>query len=106
LARIFVQVLLLCKAAGLVTLGHVSLDGSKVKANASKHKAMSYDRMCEAEKRLEEEVKGLLETANQTDSAEDAEYGPGAYWIGPLCALRNGPTPWWAFTLKVASAAP
>ena len=77
LARLFCQVLLLCKQAGLVTLGHVSVDGSKVKANASKHKAMSYDRMCETEKRLEEEMTKLLETAEQTDAADDAEYGKG-----------------------------
>ncbi len=77
LADLFVQVLLLCQEAGLVKLGHVSLDGTKVKANASKHKAMSYGRMCEAEKKLEEEVKRLLEKAETTDGAEDEEYGKG-----------------------------
>ena len=52
LARLFLQVLKLCKKAGLVKLGHVSLDGTKIKANASKHKAMSYKRMKEEESRL------------------------------------------------------
>ena len=77
LARLFCQVLLLCRQAGLVKLGHVSLDGTKVKANASKHKAMSYDRMCETEKRLEDEVTKLLGKGEQTDAADDAEYGRG-----------------------------
>jgi transposase len=77
LARLFVQVLELCEAAGLVKLGHVALDGSKVKANASKHKAMSYERMCAKEKEWEAEVARLLEQAQQVDAAEDAEYGKG-----------------------------
>jgi len=77
LAAVFVQVLRLCQAAGLVTLGHVALDGTKLKANASKHKAMSYARMGETERRLEAEVRTLLERAHQVDAAEDAQYGPG-----------------------------
>jgi transposase len=77
LAGLFVQVLLLCQKAGLVKLGHVSLDGTKVKANASKHKAMSYKRMCESEKKIEEEVKQLLEKAETTDQGEDEAYGKG-----------------------------
>jgi transposase len=77
LARLFVQVLQLCEAAGLVKLGHVALDGTKVKANASKHKAMSYERMGAKEKELEQEVARLLEQAQQVDTAEDAEYGTG-----------------------------
>jgi transposase len=77
LARLFVQVLQLCEATGLVKLGHVALDGTKVKANASKHKAMSYERMCAKEKELEAEVARLLEQAQQVDAAEDAEYGKG-----------------------------
>jgi hypothetical protein len=68
-------VLKLCKKAGLVKLGHVSLDGTKIKANASKHKAMSYKRMKEEEARLEAEVKELLEKAEATDEAEDQQYG-------------------------------
>jgi transposase len=75
LAAVFVQVLRLCRAAGLVTLGHVALDGTKLKANASKHKAMSYARMEETERRLETEVHALLEQAQQVDAAEDAQYG-------------------------------
>lgn len=77
LAQLFVQVLRLCQQAGLVKLGHVALDGTKVKANASKHKAMSYERMGETEKRLEAEVKGLLEEAARVDAEEDGKYGKG-----------------------------
>jgi hypothetical protein len=77
LARLFVQVLQLCQAAGLVTLGHVSLDGTKVRANASKHKAMSYARMGETERRLQDEVRRLLEEAERVDAEEDARYGRG-----------------------------
>jgi transposase len=77
LARLFVQVLQLCEAAGLVKLGHVALDGTKIKANASKHKAMSYARMCAKEQELEQEVARLLEQAQQVDTAEDAAYGTG-----------------------------
>src|SRR5205807_2502427 len=57
LAGLFVQGLRLCQAAGLVKLGHVALDGTKVQANASKHKAMSYARMSETEHQLEREVR-------------------------------------------------
>jgi transposase len=77
LAGLFLQVLRLCQAAGLVKLGHVALDGTKVKANASKHRAMSYARMGETERRLEAEVEALLRQAEQVDAAEDAEYGRG-----------------------------
>jgi len=77
LAELFVQVLRLCQAAGLVKLGHVALDGTKVKANASKHKAMSYGRMEGAEQKLEQEVKSLLEQAQAVDAAEDTRYGKG-----------------------------
>jgi transposase len=77
LAELFVQVLRLCQAAGLVKLGHVALDGTKLKANASKHKAMSYARMEETERRLEAEVRALLARAQQVDAAEDAQYGRG-----------------------------
>jgi transposase len=75
--ELFVQVLLLCEKAGLVKLGHVSLDGSKVKANASKHKAMSYRRMCETEERLQREVEQLLAAAAAADEREDGEPGVG-----------------------------
>jgi len=75
LANLFVQVLKLCAGAGLKTVGHVSLDGSKVQANASKHKAMSYGRMKSDEKRLQEEIEALMRKAEQVDADEDAEYG-------------------------------
>ena len=77
LSGLFVQVLLLCQKAGLVKLGHVAIDGTKIKANASKHKAMSYDRMNEAEQRLRQEVEELLNSAAAADEAEDAKYGKG-----------------------------
>jgi transposase len=77
LAGLFVQVLQLCREAGLVKLGHVALDGTKIKANASKHKAMSYARMCEREQELEREVAALLQEAQTVDAAEDAKYGKG-----------------------------
>jgi len=75
LAGLFVQVLKLCQKAGLVKLGHVSLDGTKIKANASKHKAMSYKRMKEEEARLETEVQELLRKAQAVDEEEDHTYG-------------------------------
>lgn len=75
LGALFVQVLKLCSRAGLVRLGHVALDGTKVKANASKHKAMSYKRMRETEARLREEVATWFQRAQAEDQSEDAEYG-------------------------------
>jgi hypothetical protein len=77
LAGLFVQVLKLCQGAGLVKLGHVSVDGSKVKASASRHKAMSYQRLTETEARLIKEVEALLAEAESIDNAEDAQYGKG-----------------------------
>jgi len=77
LAALFVQVLKLCQKAGLVKLGHVALDGTKMKANASRHKAMSYKRMKEEEARLEVEVKELLKRAEAVDDEEDRKYGKG-----------------------------
>ena len=77
LAGLFVQVLKMCERAGLVKLGHVAIDGSKLRANASKHKAMSYDRMCEKEEQLAAEVEHLLRAAAETDAAEDERYGKG-----------------------------
>ncbi len=77
LSQLFVEVLRLCQRAGLVKLGHVALDGTKIKANASKHKAMSYERMGEAEKELEAEVKALLQEAARVDAEEDGKYGKG-----------------------------
>jgi len=77
LAGLFTQALLLCEKAGLVKLGHVSIDGTKIKAHASKHKAMSYARMGETEARLKAEIEELLQQAEATDAAEDAAYGKG-----------------------------
>jgi transposase len=77
LKELFGQVLRLCQSAGLVKLGHVSIDGSKFKANASKHKAMSYDRMQTDKDRLEAEVDALLKRAEAVDEAEDELYGEG-----------------------------
>ena len=75
LQGLFEQVLTLCQHAGLVKLGHVSLDGTKVKANASKHKAMSYDRMHQTEKRLKQEVREWFRQAKSADEAEDRLHG-------------------------------
>jgi transposase len=75
LSGLFTQALLLCSEAGLVKLGHVSIDGTKIKANASKHKAMSYKHMNETEARLKQEIDALLATAEKTDAEEDAQYG-------------------------------
>ena len=74
LGGLFQQVLVLCRQAGLVALGHVALDGTKVKANASKHKAMSYDRMVKAENEFAELVKGWLDQAEITDLGEDYRF--------------------------------
>lgn len=72
---VFVQILRIAREVGLVKLGTVAIDGSKVKANASRHKAMSYDRMQQEEKRLREEIRGLTQRANQTDEQEDISFG-------------------------------
>src|SRR5216684_538178 len=75
LQGLFVQVLRLCARAGLVRLGHVALDGTKVKANASKHKAMSHGRMKQAEAALGTEVAAWLERAAAADAADDKLHG-------------------------------
>ncbi len=75
LSALFTQVLALCGKAGLVKLGHVALDGTKLKANASKHKAMSYQRMKEQEQQLQRKVAELLSAAEDADAAEDKLYG-------------------------------
>ena len=77
LAGLFVQVLRLCQKAGLVSLGNVALDGTKVKANASKHKAMSHERMLKSEAQLVAEIAALLRKAELIDAQEDARYGKG-----------------------------
>ena len=75
LTGLFQQVLRLCRRAGLVKLGQVAVDGTKIKANASKHKAMSYRRMQEVDAALAAEVAELLRRAEAADRAEDARYG-------------------------------
>ena len=75
LAGLFLQVLAFCQRAGLVKLGHVALDGTKVRANASRHKAMSYRRMKEKEEQLAAEVAELLRRAQEVDDEEDRRYG-------------------------------
>ena len=75
LGKLFGQILQLCETAGLVKLGHVALDGTKIKANASKHKAMSYDRMENRAAELEAEVAKWLSAAEAADAAEDKLYG-------------------------------
>ena len=77
LAGLFTQVLQLCGKAGLIKLGHVAIDGTKLQANASKHKAMSYGRMEEKEKQLKAEVEKLLAQAAEIDAAEDKLHGKG-----------------------------
>lgn len=75
LEHIFVEVLRLCQEAGLVKFAHIALDGTKIKANASKHKAMSYGRMKQDIKRLQQEISHLLVKAQETDDREDRLYG-------------------------------
>jgi transposase len=86
LSDLFVQVLKLCQSAGLVSLGHVAVDGTKLKANASRHKAMSYGRMKVAEPKLAAEVDAWLKAAEAEDRREDAEFG---------AELRGDETPAW-----------
>ena len=85
LQQLFVQVLRLCQAAGLVKLGHVAVDGTKLRANASKHKAMSYKHMVSQEPKLAAEVASWLDQADAADAAEDAQHG----------AARGDETPAW-----------
>jgi transposase len=75
LSDLFVQILRLCQKAGMVSLGHVALDGTKVQANASKHKAMSHERMLKAVKQLEQEINALMRKAEILDAQEDQRYG-------------------------------
>jgi transposase len=76
LETLFVEILKLCALAGLAKVGTIALDGTKVKANASRHKAMSYDRMKTEETRLKQEIAKLLADAQTADDAEDLEHGP------------------------------
>src|SRR5260370_20106801 len=75
LGALFLQVLKLCETAGLVKLGPVALDGTKIKANASKHKAMSYERMQRREAELKAEVARMLAAAEAADTHEDETFG-------------------------------
>ncbi len=75
LEALFVQALTLCQQAGMVRMGRVALDGTKVRANASRHKAMSYDRMCAAQENLEAEVQAMMAEAEHVDAEEDARHG-------------------------------
>src|SRR3954464_15684423 len=77
---LFVQVVQIAREAGVLQLGALAIDGSKVKANASKHKAMSYGRMRAQETRLREEITALTAQATATDAAEDAVHGPDVTW--------------------------
>jgi transposase len=86
LSALFVQVLKLCQSAGLVKLGHVAVDGTKLKANASRHKAMSYGRMKQSEPKLAAQVAAWLKAAEAADAADDAEFGAD---------LRGDETPAW-----------
>jgi hypothetical protein len=85
LADLFKQVLLLCRRAGLVSFGHVALDGTKIKANASKHKAMSYARMIEAEDELAAEISNRLTRPKMSSTVSNAAT---KFPIG--CATNNG----------------
>jgi hypothetical protein len=76
LGGLFDQVLQLCREAGLVKLGHVAVDGTKVRANASKHKAMSYARMKQEEERRRAEIRRWFQECEATDAAEDELHGP------------------------------
>ena len=66
----------IARAAGLVAMGTLAIDGSKLKANASKHKAMSYGRMKEEDARLRREIEQITQRAQEIDAAEDTEFGP------------------------------
>ena len=77
LANLFHQILEECMSAGLVKLGHVAIDGTKMKANASKHKAMSYERMEKENARLTAEIEAFFDQADATDAEEDRLYGVG-----------------------------
>lgn len=75
-SSLLVQIVRIAQEAGLVKLGRIAIDGTKVRANASKHKAMSYDRMKSEEEKLSKEIAGLLARAAEEDAREDAEFGP------------------------------
>src|SRR5207248_9136863 len=75
LAGLFVQALRLCQKAGLVKLGNVAIDGTKMKANASTHRSVGYEKISEREQHWRSEVERLLNQARQTDEEEDQRFG-------------------------------
>jgi transposase len=87
--HLFVEVLRLCDRMGLVGLGHVAIDGTKVKADASKHKAMSYDRMTREEARLAEEIEALLAASDAVDEEETVRFGDGDGGLGVPSELKR-----------------
>lgn len=89
LEALFLQSVKLCQKAGMVQLGRVALDGTKVQGNASKHKAMSYERMLKTEVELQAEIAALLAEAEQTDQQEDERYGKGGRGGGVPDELRR-----------------
>ena len=89
LGALFLQVLKLCETAGLVKLGHVALDGTKIKANASKHKAMSYERMKKRGAELKAEVARMLAAAEAADSGEDETFGQDKRDNDVMIAVRR-----------------
>jgi len=89
--RLFVQTVQLAQESGLVKLGRIAIDGSKFKANASKHKAMSYQHMCAQEKKLTQEIAEILERVDAVDEAEDKEFGDyDGYSLPDALAHREG----------------
>jgi transposase len=89
LEHLYLEILRLCTESGMVSFGHVSLDGTKIKANASKHKAMSYGRMKTDIKRLKGEIKHLLSEAERADDRDDRTYGPDSQGDGLPEELRR-----------------
>jgi hypothetical protein len=93
LSALFVQILRLCQKAGMVRLGLVALDGTKLKANASKHKAMSHERMLKAEAQLEKEVEELMREAEIFDAQEEGKRAPGRTPAPGRSAGEDSPGP-------------
>jgi hypothetical protein len=85
-----VQILPFCQDTGMVSLGHVALDGTKVQANASKHKAISHERILKAEPQLEKEIKELMRKGELLDAQEDGKYGKGKLASELPKELRRG----------------
>jgi transposase len=105
LSDLFVQVVRLAGRLGLARLEHVAQDGSKVLANASKHRAMSYGRMQQAEGRLGREIQALLAAAQAADAAEDAAHGPTGVEAPPDLAGETARRERRLATIRAAQAA-